>query len=492
MAKMKRRNFLKQSGAAIASAYFLPTMLQSCNDGNMGMGMDRAIAVNEGAFDVALPVPTEVGATAPLTAKSSSFSMLKGKTTSTLTYQNGILGPTIRVSNGQVVTAKLVNNLSDQTNIHWHGLKVPANMDGHPNAPVLPGGSFDYVLPINQRAGTYWYHPHPDMMTGKQIHAGLAGMFIVNDSEEAALNLPSGAFEVPLIIQDKRFNGDQLLYAPAMMDVMTGYFGETVIVNGVASPFLSVDTRWYRFRIVNGSTARIYNLALSNGADINVIGNDGGLLSIPAKVKEILLAPGERADVLINFAGLAIGSAVNLISKTFSGSNVQGLQQFNIMKFILGAASTDTFQLPSKLSAIAVLAPANASKTRSFDVSVAPGGGMGMRDLMHTINGKKFDMVRIDETVQAGATEIWEFKNLGDDLHPIHLHAVQFQILARSGGRGALTAMETGWKDTVLLMPNEKVSLIMTFPLSNKGMFVFHCHNIEHEDDGMMLNFEIV
>jgi blue copper oxidase len=490
---MKRRNFIKQSGAAIATAYFLPTMMQGCGDkNNNGMGMESALPINDTGFDVALPIPTEVGATTTLTAKSSSFSMLKGKTTSTLTYQNGILGPTIRVNNGQVVAAQLVNNLSEQTNIHWHGLKVPSDMDGHPNAAVLPGGSFDYVLPINQRAGTYWYHPHPDMITGRQIHAGLAGMFIVNDSEEAALNLPVGKFEIPLIIQDKRFNGDQLLYAPSMMDVMTGYFGDTVIVNGATTPFHNVDTRWYRFRLLNGSTARVYNLALSNGADMNVIGNDGGLLSVPTKVKEILLAPGERADVLINFTGLAIGSEVSLISKTFNGSNVQGLQQFNIMKFIVGAIVTDTFQLPSKLSTITTLASANASKTRSFDVSVAPGGGMGRRELMHTINGKKFDMARIDETVQAGATEIWEFKNLGDDLHPIHLHAVQFQILARTGGRALLIALESGWKDTVLLMPNEKVSLIMTFPLGNKGMFVFHCHNIEHEDDGMMLNFEIV
>ena len=490
---MKRRYFVKLSGTTVISAIVIPPALQSCMGSmNMNMNMGSSVTVKEGSFDVALPIPSEVGTTAPLATKSSTFAVVKGKSTATLTYQSNILGPTIRVNNGQTVNAVLQNNLSEETNIHWHGLKVPANMDGHPKDLTQPGGSFNYVLPINQRAGTYWYHPHPHKKTGKQVHAGLAGMFIVNDNEEAALNLPSGDFEVPLVIQDKRFRGDQLSYAPTMMEVMTGYFGETVIVNGTASPVLTVATRWYRFRILNGSTARVYNLALSNGADLTVIGNDGGLLAAPEKVKEILLGPGERADVLINFAGISAGTEIFLFSKTFNGGSAQGTQQFKIMKFSVATTSADTFSLPASLSAITALAPASASKTRSFDIGVMGMGGMMMAG-MHTINGKTFDMVRIDETVQAGATEIWEFNNLaGDEIHPIHIHAVQFQVLSRSGGRGSLTAIEKGWKDTVLVMPREKVSLIMTFPLNNKGVFVFHCHNLEHEDDGMMLNFEII
>ena len=488
---MKRRDFMKLSGTAAASAMVIPPILQSCM-GNMDMNMGSSVAVKEGAFDVGLSIPAEVGTTVPLTTQSSSSTVIKGKTTSTLTYQNSILGPTIRATNGQTVNATLQNKLSEETNIHWHGLKVPANMDGHPKDLAQAGGSFNYVLPINQRAATYWYHPHPHKKTGKQVHAGLAGMFIVNDNEETALNLPSGNFEVPIVIQDKRFDGDQLSYAPSMMEVMTGYLGETVIVNGMASPYLNVATRWYRFRILNGSTARVYNLALSNSADLTVIGNDGGLLAAPEKVKEILLGPGERADVLVNFAGLNIGAEIFLISKTFNGGSSQGTQEFKIMKFSVATTSTDTFTVPTGLSAITAIAPASASKTRSFDIGVMGMGGMMMAG-MHTINGKIFEMHRIDETVQAGATEIWEFNNqAGDEIHPIHIHAVQFQVVSRSGGRGSLTAIEKGWKDTVLIMPGEKVSLIMTFPLNNKGVFVFHCHNLEHEDDGMMLNFEII
>ncbi len=488
---MKRRDFVKLSGTTVVSAIVIPPALQSCM-GGMNMNMGSSVAVKEGSFDVGLPIPSEVGTTAPLATKSSTFAVVKGKSTATLTYQSNILGPTIRVNTGQTVNAALQNNLSEETNIHWHGLKVPANMDGHPKDLAQAGGSFNYVLPINQRAGTYWYHPHPHKKTGKQVHAGLAGMFIVNDNEEAALNLPSGDFEVPLVIQDKRFSGDQLSYAPTMMEVMTGYFGETVIVNGTASPVLTVTTRWYRFRILNGSTARVYNLALSNSADLTAIGNDGGLLAAPEKVKEILLGPGERADVLINFAGISAGAEIFLLSKTFNGGSAQGTQQFKIMKFSVATTSADTFSLPASLSVITALAPASAIKTRSFDIGIMGMGGMMMAG-MHTINGKTFDIVRIDETVQAGATEIWEFNNLaGDEIHPIHIHAVQFQVLSRSGGRSSLTAIEKGWKDTVLIMPREKVSLIMTFPLNNKGVFVFHCHNLEHEDDGMMLNYEIV
>ena len=171
---MRRRDFVKLSGAAV-TAIVIPPMLQRCM-GNMNMNMGSSVAVKEGAFDVGMPIPSEVGTTASLTAKSSSFAILKGKTTSTLAYQNNILGPTIRVGAGQTANANLQNNLNEETNIHWHGLKVPANMDGHPKDLVQAGGSFNYVLPITQRAGTYWYHPHPHRKTAKQVHAGLAGI----------------------------------------------------------------------------------------------------------------------------------------------------------------------------------------------------------------------------------------------------------------------------------------------------------------------------
>lgn len=274
---------------------------------------------------------------------------------------------------------------------------------------------------------------------------------------------------------------------------MTGYLGEQILVNGIFSPFASVSKGWYRLRLLNGSTARVYDLAFSNGIPFHVIGSDGGLLASPETVTSIMLAPGERADVLVDFSSLAIGNELFLVSKKYSTYNLQGRQAFNIMKFKVDRTKKESFTLPLILSAIAPLQSSSAVRTRLFDISpmidtMNKRGGMDS----HSINGKIFDIERIDETVKAGTTEIWEFDNrMGDEIHPMHIHGVQFQVLQRMGGRNQLTATEKGWKDTVLVMPGEKVRLIMTFP-DYIGIFVLHCHNLEHEDDGMMLNFKII
>jgi len=333
-------------------------------------------------------------------------------------------------------------------------------------------------------------------MTGKQVFQGLAGLFIINDAEESALNLPSGQFELPLVIQDKRITNNGITYNPAMEEVMAGFMGESIVVNGVYSPYTEVATRYYRLRILNGSNARVYNLAFSNNADMAIIGNDGGLLKNPVTAKEILIAPGERLDVLINFAGNTIGTEIFLVSKEFaSGGDAQGKQSFRIMKFKIATSITDTFTVPANLSAMTTIAASSAVKTRTFDISNAMehhgypmNDGMQMR---HRINGKLFDSSRIDENISANTNEIWVFDNSkGDEPHPMHLHGVFFQVLGRSGGRGNLIASENGWKDTVLVMPGETVRVIVPFE-NNTGKFVFHCHNLEHEDDGMMLQYQL-
>jgi FtsP/CotA-like multicopper oxidase with cupredoxin domain len=220
-----------------------------------------------------------------------------------------------------------------------------------------------------------------------------------------------------------------------------------------------------------------------------IIGSDGGLLRNPEKVKSQLMGPGERLDLLVNFKAVTIGKTIHLVSKKFSEYNVQGRQEFSLMKFNIEQPSSVSFTLPNILSSIASIPASSAVATRTFDISALAGHGGGGG---HAINGKMFDMHRVDETVTAGTTEIWEFDNrMGEEIHPMHIHGVQFQILERKGGRGSLIAAEKGWKDTVLVMPGEKVRVIMTFPLYT-GVFVFHCHNLEHEDDGMMLNYKIV
>ncbi len=486
---MKRKHFLKISGLSAGSVLVgssLIGFLAACRKNGTPDN------VTEGNFTRLLPIPNVVSGNATLTAQATK-SNVSGASINVLGYQpNSLLGPSFRINKGSAVNILLQNNLSEHTNIHWHGLKVPALMDGHPDQLANAGGTFRYQFTINQRAGLSWYHPHPHEKTGKQVFKGLAGLFIINDAEEAALNLPSGQYELPLVIQDKRITSHEITYNPSMMEEMTGFMGETIIVNGVYAPFAEVETRYYRFRILNGSNARIYNLALSTNADMIIIGNDAGLLKKPATVKSILLAPGERLDMLINFAGLSERTELYLESRQFDGAgDAQGQKAFKIMKFIVKQTVSDNFSVPTTLSNIVTLNASASVKTRNFDISNDPmimGGGR----MQHGINAKVFDANRIDETVRANTTEIWVFDNSrGDEPHPMHIHAVQFQVLERTGGRNQLIASEAGWKDTVLVMPGEVVKVIVPFE-NYTGKFAFHCHNLEHEDSGMMLNFEIV
>lgn len=488
---MKRREFMKSSGLrAITALAGTSLFLKACHTEEDMIGEPNWIV--EGSFDRPLFIPSTVSNGITLNAQFGASELLKRKSSTTLGYGNDILGPTIRANTSETVNVLLQNGLSEETNIHWHGLILPENMDGHPKDVASPGGSLQYALPIQQRAGTYWYHPHPHGATARQVFMGLAGMFIVNDSEEAALNLPSGEFEVPLIIQDKHFDGASLDYSPNEDEIMTGYLGEQILVNGIHAPVLNVASGWYRLRILNGSTARVYNLAL-NGLPLHIIGADGGLLGAPETVSNIMLGPGERLDLLVDFSGQPIGKEFYLVSNKFSQYNVQGRQAFNIMKFKVDRPSSVSFTLPSSLSNIPALDHLQAVAARTFDIAAmsdGAGGHGGMR--RHSINGKTFEMDRVDETVQAGTTEVWEFDNMmGDEIHPMHVHGVQFQVLHRMGGRNQVMPAEKGLKDTVLVMPGEKVKVIMTFP-QYKGVFVFHCHNLEHEDDGMMLNYRIV
>lgn len=499
---MKRREFIKISslttGSILTSSSIvgLITSVSGCSkDHHIGL-ITKPVMVTEGDFLRSLSYPLEVGTNHSLAAQTTSAN-INGANITVLGYQpNKVLGPTFRVNKGDVMNVLLQNNLSEHTNIHWHGLKVPAIMDGHPDQVIYTNSNYRYQFTLNQRAGLCWYHPHTHGNTGKQVFQGLAGAFIINDAEETALNLPSGQFEIPLIIQDKRILNNGIPYNPSMTEIMAGYMGESILVNGVHSPSIEVATRYYRLRILNGSNARIYNLALSNNDNLIIIGNDGGLLKTPVTTKDILIAPGERLDILVNFSAVALGSEIFLLSKEFeNGGNAQGKQSFKIMKFKIVVSYTNNFIVPTTLSSINTLSTSSSSKTRTFDISnamehhgYAMNDGMQMR---HRINGILFDSNRVDESVAANAIETWVFDNSkGDEPHPMHIHGVFFQVISRIGGRGNLTGSENGWKDTVLVMAEEKVSVIIKFE-NNLGKYVFHCHNLEHEDDGMMLQYQI-
>ena len=483
-------NFPIKSFAILLTVAMLAFAISRCHKMNAKTATARAIS--EKAFSNPLAVPPVIdGKNASIEAKSSTADLGSGISVNALGYGGAaILGPTIRIGQGEQFSLAFSNGLNEATNIHWHGLEAPAAQDGYPTDLTVPGGSFQYNFPIKNRSGTYWYHPHPDMATASQAYRGLAGFFLVTSPEETALGLPTGEFDVPLVVQDKRLDGG-LTYSPDNNDQSIGLFGESVLVNGTIGAMLEVATRTYRFRLLNGSNARIYNFALSTGAKFQLIGTDGGLLDAAVEVSSVLLSPGERAEVLVNFGGTAVGTEVFLQSNTFSGTDVQGKQTFKILKFKVARQESDPFQLPALLMPIEKIAESQAVATRSFNIGhMMSHGGMGGM-VMHPIDGKTFDANRRDEVVNAGTTEIWEFDNTaGTETHPMHIHGVQFLVLSRTGGR-AVQSWEKGWKDTVLAFPGEKVRIIITFP-DNKGKFVFHCHNLEHADAGMMLNFEIM
>ena len=479
-------NTIKIGGMITLMAAFTLISCHKMDHGNQ----TTARAVVEKSFSTPIAIPMVMDATNASFAAKTNTATIGGQSLKTLSYGNGgILGPTLKLNQGDVMNLLFKNELSEPTNIHWHGLEAPAVQDGYPTDLTQAGNSYTYNFRVVNRPGTYWYHPHPDMATASQAYRGLAGFFIVTSPEEQALKLPAGNFDVPLVIQDKRLTGG-LEYNPDADDQTIGFFGESVLVNGTSGAMMDVERRTYRFRILNGSNARIYNFALSDGIKFKLIGSDGGLLDAPVDVSNILLAPGERADVLINFGSMPVSTELFMESASFSGSSSQGNQSFKVMKFKIIKDATDNFIVPSTLMAVEKISESSSVASRKFNIGHMMVHG-GMEGVMHPIDGKTFDANRRDEVVKSGSVEIWEFDNTtGTEIHPMHLHGLQFQVLSRIGGRGSIQAWEKGWKDTVLAFPGEKVKIIIRFP-DNTGKFVFHCHNLEHEDAGMMLNFEI-
>lgn len=423
--------------------------------------------------------PAENTAEFHLKAQKSTKSFLNGIETETYGYNGDYLGPIIKVKRGQQVKVHIENDLGDEdTTLHWHGLEVPGSADGGPHSVIKPNETLTSTFTITQLAATLWYHPHLIHKTGEQVYRGLAGLFYIEDEDSDKLNIPKthGDNDFPLVIQDRnlRRNG-QLSYELDMMSVMHGMHGDTPLVNGAYDPFLEVPQGKVRLRLLNGSNAKIFQLNLSTHDDFWQIASDGGFLDKPIKLQQIILGPAERAEIIVDFSSYKQGDKIYLMD-----------QDISLMSFIIGSQSNGIGEIPDKLTTIEKIDPVKATVNRTFTLQ-----GMG-----HSvnINGKQMDMNRIDEEVQLGATEIWEITNTNSGMmgrmgmpHPFHVHGVQFQVLERNGEKPAEN--EQGWKDTVLLMPGEKVKIIATF--KKEGVFMYHCHILEHEDAGMMGQFEV-
>lgn len=423
-----------------------------------------------------------------LTVARANLAIWPGYSTAVSAINGGVPGPTIRVPRGQEFTARVQNNLGQPLVLHWHGVLAPERMDGHPRDQVAAGQNYQVRFSVRQRASTCWYHAHTDQLTAEQAYAGVAGFFIIEDPAGAAFGLPSGNHDVPLVFTDKRVSAArQLVYAPSMMDVMSGYLGDAMLVNGTPDPWLSVDRGLYRLRLLNGSNARIYKVALSDGRPFHLIGTDGGLLPAPVAVTSVMLAPGQRLEVLVDFSAYAAGASVVLKSLTFPGGGgmMGGPSQgtaMDLLRFYVDSTTTGNATLPTVLQPFTPITPARAKRTRVFTLA--------MSGMVHTINGQSFNMQRTDFSVPFGDVEIWEYTNTGTEPHPMHAHAALCQILSRSTA-ALLPPEDTGWKDTVLVNPGETVRILTRFD-THPGLFVHHCHNLEHEDSGMMQNFVVL
>ena len=517
--KISRRQFLKMGlmgGAGLA----LPLGTLSIPVSRLAASASvRSPSVEP--FEVPLPIPPilkplRTGAGTDyyeMIQKAGRQEILPGLKTELWGYDGIFPGPTVEARSGRNVVIRQWNELPVPVATHLHGGKTPPESDGHPTDLILPKGDGhgtfahaehgpagghshffkDYRYPNEQRAATLWYHDHRMDFTGPQVYKGLAGLYILRDEVEDSLPLPGGEKEVPLVIADRTFREDGSLYYPSVDPSLTeepgvlssatnavysGVFGDTVLVNGAPWPLMEVSNTRYRFRLLNASNARAYELTLDpppGGKPFVQLGGDGGLLEASVSHDRILASPGERFDVVVDFSHYPVGTDVTLRNLRGEG------RTSDVMRFKVARREKEESAVPERLAPVEELpSPDDAEITRRFQFISGVFGGMS------TINGKVFDPDRIDARPRLSSTEVWKLS--GDPAHPIHLHLVQFRILSRDGGPPG--PYDAGWKDTVFL-EGGTVRVATRFD-GYRGKYVLHCHNLEHEDMMMMANFEVV
>ena len=416
--------------------------------------------------------------------------------------------PVIRARRGQKLRIRFNNRLPEDSIVHWHGLHIVQRMDGHPMYAIGTGKTFVYEFVVDNRAGTYWFHPHPHGRTGAQVYYGLAGLFLVGDDEEDAAGLPRDEFDIAAVIQDRSFDArNQLSYVGgSRMDRMMGFTGQRVLVNGSADYRRDVTRSAYRLRLFNGSNAALYRLRWSNGRPFTLIGTDGGLLEQPREREFLTLATGERADVWLDLSGQQPGDELALVAESYAPDleNITRTQTGApllpagrpIMRLRVTAGAARKSALPQRLSTFPKLDigdAINRDRPRTIRLSMMRGQLM--------LNGRTFgdDMMEVaaDEKVRLGTTEVWEFVNERSGMsmvHPMHIHNLQFRVIGRTGTGSGLQqdliagATDEGLKDVVMVMPGERVRVLMTFE-NHTGLYLYHCHILEHEDLGMMRNY---
>ena len=410
-----------------------------------------------------------------VTAQAGATQLLPGEKTKTWGFNASMLGQTVVFERGKTYHMHLVNHLPEVTTFHWHGLEIPGPIeDGGCHAPVYPGEARDVTFKIIQPAATAWLHAHPCPETAYQVWQGLATMAIIHDQEEAHLALPHtyGVDDLPLILQDRNFHADNQFDYRADYDP-DGVQGDTAVINATVNPYFDVTTQRLRLRILNGSNRREYRLHFSDDLTFTQIGSDLSFLPHPVKLKKLMTTCAERQEIVVDFAGYQPGDTVTLYSDD------SPLVEFRIHEF-----TPITEELPTTLTKIDYPAPDPSLPVKQVVMS-------GMDETV-MIDGKKFQMDRIDYTMPMGKCQLWDITNTNDMnggmIHPFHMHGCAFEIVSRNGQEPY--PFEHGLNDTIAVNPGEHVIIKVYFQVP--GVFMYHCHIIEHEDGGMMAQLKVV
>ncbi len=496
---LSRRSFLAGSTAMLSAPYLM-------------RGATAAVPGQP------LPVPQLLDATGgegAIEAVTGRAAFLEGGGTRVLGFSQPYLGPVLRFARGRNSVMRVRNRLDFPITCHWHGMHVPAIVDGGPQLEIAPGDVWRAELGVDQPATTLWYHSHAHGVTAEQVYFGLAGMIIVDDPGAANAGLPGeyGHDDLPLIIQDRWFDGDgSLFYAKRGPMLMHGFRGGTILVNGAVRPEASVPAGLVRLRLLNASNARIYAMRFSDGRAFHQIGSDGGLLPAPVPISAVVLGPAERAELLVDFSD---GEPVSLLSLPDFNSPMgmmggRGMTpgtppqfesgnegEFEIMRFAPDRAKrARVTAIPEMLAGAPRPDFGEPVRKRQFrlDMHGMMGRGMGRGPMQGmpmgfmTINGEVFDPDRIDVEMRIGETELWEI--VADRMaHPFHVHGTSFQILSQNGRPAPYE--KTGMKDTVLVSGRAEILVRMTQPAGRDVPFMYHCHILEHEDAGMMGQFTV-
>jgi len=412
-----------------------------------------------------------------------------GVNATTLGYNGTLLGPALRLRAGERTSIHVVNRLAEASTVHWHGLFVQAEADGGPHQVIAPGAEWSADFIVDNPASTCWFHPHTHGETGRQVVAGLAGLLIVDDPASPPAYLPEtwGVDDIAIILQDKRFKDNgQIDYVLTSSEKLTGYMGDTLLVNGAIAPVWQAPAQWVRLRLLNGCNARTLELRSSAPMPMVQIANEGGLLQTPIARTTVVLSPGERAEILLDLSAKALGQEFSLLARTVSAAMTASVltADWTAVRIVIALPrqAKAIASVPSTLPARPSVVPPPNPTVRRFRLD---GGMMGS---LFTINGRSFDIERIDLTVPANAVELWSFVNATNMAHPMHVHGVRMSLLSRNDKPPA--AFEQGLRDTFVVESMQTVTVaVQTATVASASPLMFHCHILEHEDAGMMGQF---